>query len=367
MCYSIEELQQIIDNEYKGNMKEAIKHIENCPVCKVEFERLQESETLIKDVLGMNMNLPPRPIINSKIIENERNIRRIFKMNKLAKRCSAAAAAVVICAGMFSIEPIRAKAQDFLKMFRVQEVKGIAISQEDIYKMDQLIKKGEGKQEIGNFISVDVKSQGQEEIIKQPTFETLKEKSKNSKIIKAPEGYKYDEGASIFPSGNITLKLDVKKANDLLNYLGEDVKLPNSLDEKPIIINTNETVAYSMNQGDKYISVGKTDVPTLQIPKDIDEKEVVSALLSMNLLPDNLKKQLSSIEDLTSTLPVPYSPEHQTKKDIKINGTDAILIQDKDSKHNNVTICFKENDALYIVNSYNVNADEIVSLVEGMK
>ncbi|MCY6483053.1 hypothetical protein OW763_01630 [Clostridium aestuarii] len=372
MCYELEVLQQIIDNTYDGDVDEVLSHIKNCSECRKKFHKLKQQDKFIESVLQMDMEIPPRRPINVCTVDfKKKNKRRIFDMSKKARKWSAAAAAVVLCGGLVLVEPVRTKAEDLLKIFRMQKITSISISQEDIKGIDKLFSEGNGTKDIKDIIKVDVSSNGKEVSAEGPEGEAdIKEKLSIENVIKAPEGFKYEYVAKQ-PRTDVTIKLNIDKANDLLNYLGEKTKLPKELDQKPFTIHFNEAVAYNFSQKTenknkerKYINVMKMNSPTVQTPKDVDEKQLIKSLFSMSILPQNLKDQFMQIDDLTATIPVPYSPEYQTKEDITVNGEKAILIKNNNGDYS--TVYFKDKDDLYVINS-NCATDELVSFIEEMK
>lgn len=372
MCYELEELQKIIDNTYEGDVEEVLAHIKACPECREKFQKLKQQDKLIESVLQMDMVIPPRPTINVYTVDfKEKNKRRIFNMSNKTKKWSAVAAGIALCGGLLFVEPVRTKAADLLKIFRMQEITSIAISKEDISEIDKIFSNGSGSKNIGDIMKVDVASEGKEAFVEGPKGEAdIKEKLSIDKVIKAPKGFVYEHVGKA-PKADVTIKLNIDKTNDLLNYLGEKTKLPKSLDQKPFVIHFNEVVSYNFgeNTGNKegerkYINVMEMNTPTVEIPNDADEKQLIKSLFSMSFLPENLKNQFMKIDDLTSTIPVPYDVEHQTKEEITVNGEKAIVIKDKDSNYVNVYLQGKEK--LYMVNG-NCTSDEIVSFIEEMK
>lgn len=369
MCYKLEELQEIIDGNYKGDRDKALEHIKVCPKCKEKFQKLKQQEKLIESILQIDMKVPrPRGINTYTVDFEKKNKGRIFNMSKKARKWSMVAAGLVLCGGLALNTPIRTKAEDFLKIFRMQKMTSISINRQDISEIGRIFSNGTGSKNISDIIKIDVASNEKNISIEKPyKEEEIKEKLSLDKVVKAPEGFSYDY-VSKNPKTDVTLKLNVDKVNDLLGYLGENTKLPKSLDKNPFNIHFNESIAYNFskiskdNDKDKeYIQLIKTNTPTIEVPKNVDEKEVIKSLFSMNILPDNLKNQFMQINDLTSTIPIPYSAETQTKEEVNIKGEKAIVIKNKNSKY--MTAYLQKNDNLYIVSS-NCSSKEILEFME---
>ncbi|WMJ79380.1 hypothetical protein RBU49_10810 [Clostridium sp. MB40-C1] len=371
MCYKLEELQEIIDNTYEGDINEALFHIENCPHCRTNFQRLKQQDKFIESALQIDMEIPQRRPINIKTVDfKEKSKRRIFNMSKKTRKWSAVAAGIALCGGLLCMEPVRTKAADFLKTFRMQEITSISINQSDFNEINRIFSEGKGSKNINDIAKINVSSNGKNVDLQSPrSEEDIKKQLGVENVIRPLKGFEYSY-ISKQPKTTVSIKLDVNKTNDILSYLGEKSKLPKSLHEKTFSLQVGDIVTYdfveksSDNKQKKYIGVTKMTEPTVQIPKDIDEKEVIKALFSMKFLPENIKKQFMGIDDLTSVIPIPYDSEHQSKKDIIINGQKAVLIKDKSLNY--INLYFKEKDDFYIIDS-NLTIDEVLSFVKEMK
>lgn len=375
MCYELEVLQQIIDNEYEGDAQEVLAHIKTCPICRDTFEKLKLNNEMVEAALQVGMIVPPRQPIGKHSISSMKNEQKrgIFKMNTVQRRWAAAAAGIIICSGLFFFEPVRAKAQDLLKMFRVQEIKGISINQSDINEINRLFDEGNGTMDIENFGEVEISSQEDNYYFESlEGANDIRQVMPNAKLIVDTHDFIYDD-ASIDRDTIVTLRLDVYKINDFLDYLGESKKLPLALHQKPFTIHTKDALSYSLrdenqsqDHNSKYINITQMEAPTLEIPSDINERELTDTLFSLSFLPDNLQKQLMGISDLT-TLPIPYGAAYENKIDKVVRGQKAILIEPKKSERNYFRLYFKEQNTLYIVNAKNCSIDEVLSLIEEME
>lgn len=370
MCYKLEELQRIIDNSYDGDIDEALAHIKKCPKCRENFQRLKQQDKFMESIMQFDMKIPePRSTNIYKVDFNKDNKRRIFNMSKVAKKWSAVAAGLVLCGGLLFNDPIRAKASDLLKSFRVNKVVGISLTQSDISEISQMFSKGNGTKDIEDMFKMDVKTDEKRKEIQNPKNEDeiknalgLKENS-----IKIPEGFVCGH-ASKEGKTNVSLTFNVDKMNDVLAYLGEEARLPKSLHNKAFTMDLSEAESYSLTKkddGNKGIYINKVKAPEIQIPKDVDEKELIKVMFSMKILPEDLKKQFAAIDDLTSIVPIMYNEEHQTKEEININGKSGVVIKDKNSNYMN--ICFKDNENLYTIDSSDFTLDEILNVIKEMK
>lgn len=371
MCYTPEILQQVIDNAYDGNEAEVMEHIKTCPACRKIYTELKESDSYVKNLLQQGMAQPSVPAFRTeKNIEKKVSLKgRFNNMSKKTKYIASAAAALVLCTGLLTVNPVRAAASDFLKLFRVQDVKAVSINADDLQKMSNLFQNGKGNVNISDMLKMKADSSGQEKAVNNPTAEAIKGLSKDAKLLKLPEGYNY-RYASIEPKKDITIELNVKKANDFLGYLGEKSRFSENVGGKPFIIHTGNVLNYSITNGSKddrsYINVIQMDTPSYEVPDGVDFKGFISTVVSMNIMPENLKNQLMGIGDLASTIPFPYDEQREVKQDINVNGQNAIFIHGKDANSKEFRICFKENNKLYIIDGFYPN-DKVLQLINTME
>lgn len=375
MCYDDGIFQEIIDEEYEGNLKEVYEHIENCGKCKRRFEELQREELFISEKLDASFRIPKMRKIDLEyqLFKFYKREKGRNKMNSKVRKLAASAAALAIVIGAMSYAPIRVKAADLLNVFRVNEVTGISINDNDIRKIGEAFDKGNGKVDLKDFISVDTKSNEEPINISQGEIskETVKKYIQDAQLIPIDDSLEYSY-MTIHPETDLTLKFNVSKVNDFLQYLGEDARLPKEMDEKDFIIHAGKSISYSVDskkdgKGKKYINVTQIGTPTLTLPEGVNQKEIVDSLLSLKLLPQNIKEQLANIGDLTETLQVPYSEEHDIKKDITVKGQKAILIQSKDNSYNNMQVVFKKGDSLFVVSANGYSLEEVTKLLEAME
>lgn len=375
MCYDEGIFQQIIDGEYEGDLEEVKEHIANCEMCKSKFEELQSTEVFVSEKLNKEFRE-----CEIRKIDVEYQLFKFYKkekgrknMNKKVRKLTAAAAALTIVLGSMSYQPIRAKAADLLNVFRVNKVEGISITDGNVNKIEEAFHKGEGKVELKDFMYTEVKSKEEAiDIAKtEVSKEVVKKYKEDAELIPVNNSLEYSF-ATIHPESDVTLKFNVAKVNDFLAYLGEDVKLPKEIDQKEFIIHCGKSISYGINaknekESNKYISVTQVGTPILTLPDEISSKQMTDILLSLKLLPQNIKEQLSSIGDLTTTLPVPFSEDKQTKIDITIKGQKAILIKDKNEEDKYSNIIFKKGDSLFNVSAQGYSSEELITLLEAME
>ena len=389
MCYDLKTLQQIFDGSFEGNIPKAMTHINSCPHCQEAFEVLRLEESEVMDILDIGIDMPlPNPVrqlaaakAQSAYVEalvdtnasKYKNYMGVIKLNKNLKRFSVALAGVALCSSMFFSEPLRVKAQELLQIFRVENMQTISFSQEDAYELEKAFEKGSGTAEIENFGKVEMVSEV-EPVSIEGVFspDDIKSVMPDAKVASPPEGFKIGD-ATITDDIHMKFTLDIEKINDFLKYMGEENLLPESINNKPFFVRTGSFLSYGLeiesdeSSSHAYVSIAQTQAPEIEIPSDVDRNELVNSLLSLKLIPRNLKTQLLAIDDITTTIPILYSEDDEIAKDISIRGHQGILIQPKDAKNDYIRVCFKEDGYLFFISSYSVDEGTLLEIIESME
>lgn len=372
MCNEEYKIQSFIDGEYDGNEIKLLSHIKSCDKCSKTYERLMKEEELVSGALGQMMKTPPASIIDKKLKRDKFKWRLEMKNMKNMRRFASAAAVLAVVGSVVFIDPIKAGAEDILKLFRVEKVQGIAFNESDLRELDRVFEQGSGFKDIENFGSVEVDAPEKNVVeLDNPTYEEIKAKFPEYKIVKAPQGYEYWQ-FDTQPKMDVKMKLDVKTINEFLSFMGEENMLPENLDQKEFKIKLSNGYGYSFNSREdgeyKNFSVIQFNTPEIELPKEVDVKEVIRSLKGMKFIPDDVKKQIASIDDL-DTLPVPYYEKEQNMEKRTIAGMDATIITQKDTAdydYDYATIILRKDDDIIIVNT-NMEIEEAEKLLNEME
>jgi len=377
MCLNENDLQEIIDDVYKGNLEEAMEHIQSCSSCNSQFQKLQMNDQDVFTLLEHGMHLPPQPVLKHEwsLEDDADTLRGLNFMKHINTKWKAVAAAALIGI-MFMIEPVQVAADSFLKLFRVQEIETVSITQSDIHELDSMMRQGNGEVSIDNIGTFEFSSNGEEFFNENPeNLNEITSAFSNVKVIESASGMELDY-LSIIPKSTVRFTLDVKSTNEILTYLGSDEMLPESLDQKSFEMTADKLASYTFvskqNDNDEQASINVTIMrePQIGLPKDVDAKDVVKALANSGLIPSEIKKQLMGIKGLESVIPIPYSEEQQVRSEQNINGNKAIIIENKESDEDYwdyTSVYIKDDDYFYVFNSHNVDKETLITLIKEME
>lgn len=229
----------------------------------------------------------------------------------------AIVAAAVIAA--FCCEPVRTLAGEFLDVFRIERLKLITITPQDMVQLEELLRRG-GNLDLENFGHVEVKGQFQDQ------FVTISQAQQALdfplRLPSIPRGYTGPElRLCVYPT--VSFRLNVENVNSFLRSLGSQRLLPTALEGKTFAIRIHPVCVAIYRGGKGTITVAQTRSPEMTVPAGVEVEEVRQALLGIPGLPDNLRRQLVSLSDWRDTLPVPTDGSPATE--VSVNGCPGVF------------------------------------------
>ncbi|MCL6472321.1 MAG: zf-HC2 domain-containing protein [Firmicutes bacterium] len=332
MCYDEGMLQAYLDRELPGRKRWEIEaHIATCRACKSLLIELDIAGKIAQEaVTSASQNL----VISKMAIEEAwhrlagdrrfgtpSNMKGVFGMTGKLKTVLISVAAVAVVAVMFSFAPVRQAAADILNIFRVQRVQTINITQDDLRQMREAGRRG-GEVDIRNFGKFETTG------FREPRAATYADAKAtvdfNLTIPESIAGYN-NPSFKISDESISSFTLDVAKANELIKSFGGTKILPAELDgkkftaKKPVAV-----VATYVKEGTESLTIAQMRTPELILPNGVDAGEVRDVLLSLPILPDNVRSQLEAIKDWRYTLPIPSIDG--SSKEVTVNGVSGVFI-----------------------------------------
>ncbi len=337
MCYERGLWQAYLDKEISGEvMTEMSLHLRECRSCKAILEELSADQEVVQSALGKYHNQVDRLNYSSRLgwekfkkaDKNESRGRRFWDMMGLSRKSVAAAAVVVILGGSLVFTPVRSMAAQFLQVFRVERITTVAISMEDIQRMQRELSDGIGKVDLKELGKIEFA--GEREVQKTSLAE-IKEEAQFPVRLPAyvPDGFANTD-AVISKANSVTFTLNVEKVNQLITTLGGSKLFPESITGKGFRMDIPEgaNLIYRNEETGKRIIFSQGGSPSLDVPGDVNAAEIRDAVLSLPVLPPNLKEQLTKINDWQRTMVIPNVEGMAQEIDVK--GQKGVLIQQKD-------------------------------------
>jgi hypothetical protein len=343
MCYDEGTLQEYIDREITGHKRWEIEaHVASCVECKKKLVELEKANNHLasglsamskeisvgeKDLRQAWVRLAKDERFGAPVEKTEKKGAFVMTQDRLRKVLMPVAAVAAITIAL-SFAPVRSFAADLLNIFRVEKMEVVTVSPEDVQQMEQQMKKLDGKNggmaDIKNFGKIE--STGFNRATEDMTIADAEKAAGFDLSLPAKIGDRAQEPmANVTKGSEVSLTLDIAKANKMIESFGGEMVLPNELDGKKFTIRIPTVVAVDYSKTGDKVMIAQGRSPELVLPDGVDPLAVRSALLSIPMIPDNIKQQIEAIQDWKHTLIIPNVNGSSQKVDV--NGTEGVFIQ----------------------------------------
>ena len=387
-CATVGELRAYLDGELPGEeMDRLAQHLASCVSCDAELEGLRVNATVVRAALDLaapsaaEAPAPSLSRIRDRLDGRENHpVTRVWGISEMvrnllhqatASRARLAASAVALFVAMtllFSLTPVQTAASSFLSVFRVTKFVAVTVDPTTLPNLKSL-------SDLGSFSAKGSRTPTQMPLAQAESTVGFKVPTPTA----LPSGLeKTPRSTSVTGAYSVTFTPDLKKIRAYLASIGaSNVKLPDNLDGQPITVQVQPAVAMlytepgALNQtpgamprpqsGGKYMYVGATTSPTINVPDGVDVNQVRAALLSIPSLPPDLVNQLKSITDWQNTVIVPVVKG--TSRDVTVQGTQGVLVTE--DKGPGLTLLWQKSGIVYVV-SGDVSESELLAAANSM-
>lgn len=367
-CPGNDVLQAYIDSELEIGMRKNIEaHLTECDRCKSQLAVLKENDDFVFGKLkNYRQNFEEYNVPSShKPWEASQNVDRynkgVFKYMLKYKKITAAACAALLVTTCITVQPVKAAISSVLSIFRVENVKGITVTLEDIEQIQKQIASGKGDISLDKMGSIKIEG-GKE---RSASKEEVKKISEIPVTFPTAIGNE-PSNINITDPGTMYFTLNVKNVNQIMKSFGATKLLPESLDGKTFKVDFAGQVTMNYAVNGKSVTVMETRIPELTVPEGVNVDEVYNAVVGMPIFPKNLQTKLKSIEDWKNTLYIPVVESEMTEVDI--NGVKGYTAFDKDNSGDvpeAVVIWFDKG--VYRAVSGRIDSSEILKIARSMK
>jgi anti-sigma factor RsiW len=368
-CREIGILQAYLDGEVSREQKKQImSHLESCQACRSRLEELQDLQSFCEKTLEVKSITVDTARAWTKFEENlqragkqrfvensEVNHRKGWSTLKTKRLIVSGAIAAALLSSLAHPQ-VRVEANEFLSLFRVNQFEIVTLTQNDIQEIENFVSENKD----GTF---DLKGIGQLEMAKSAGEEKYFEAKERAEAAgyAVPEFGGFDiEKITVMPASAITFTLNVEKANQLLSQLGSDQQFQASLDGKPFSVSTSEAIHTDYVMENQHISYMHTKSPEINVPEGVSIEQLRTTLLSLPFLPENVKAQLAGIENIESTLPIPYAAtEGSEMTEVRVGDAQGFAVESDEVSY----IVWEENGNIHtIFTEGKVETEELADL-----
>jgi hypothetical protein len=274
---------------------------------------------------------------------------------------TATVTAVVLIAILFSFAPVRVMAANLLSVFRVQQVKVVRVN---MNALDRYEDNDEMKGLLDRLDSEPERVSGDEEPTEVNSIDEAAGMVDFSvaRIQALPDNA--GEPSEILVHGQTVhhLTLDKDLLEEIFDAAGIELSLPDSLNERPIIITRPNGVTQAWgSEESKDLFFAQFRSPEIDHPDDLDIKAFGIAILQFLGKSKEEATQLGESIDWANTLLLPIPNDDDVNAtEVSINGTDGVLFEaDHDSGSNSVM--WTTNGVTYMLGG-NYSAEQVLEM-----
>ncbi len=342
------EIQAYLDQELNPVQHENVEdHLETCAACQemVETTRVR-SQQVEEDfsVLDYNSAEPPlsaekaRARLTVRISDSEQKEGNMWDNFKslLPRPAWITLAVIALLVVSLAFAPARAIANTFLGLFRVEQVRVVEISVQNM--PGQLGSSSQFEYIMSN--DVHIQERGEPQEVSSP-----EEASALAGIpIRLPTQIEGQETLEVLPGGDVTFNVDLEQIRTVLRDIGRaDIELPDSLDGATVFVDIQAGVqakygecefdleehlkSHQTARGLDCTTFLQIPSPTVSAPPGLDIVQIGEAFLQVTGMSPEEAADFARSVDWTTTLiiPVPrYGSEHE---EVQVDGVTGTLIQ----------------------------------------
>lgn len=363
-------LQAYIDGELEIEQKKAVEnHISMCTECSDAYNELKNNDDFAFAKMKnyrqyFEDNLIPRSVparAEKQKKSKPFSTKGVFDFMTKYKKLAAAACVVIAVTTCITVQPVRSAIAGTLSIFRVENVKGINISLQDLQDIQKKIEMKEAEINMDDLGKVKLdggkrRSASVEEVKSIPDF-TVALPSSLADI---------KPNVDIIEPATVSFALAVENFNSVLKSFGATRLLPESVDGKTFSANFSSRVFMNYKMNDRQITVTQLKAPEIIVPDGVDVDEIYSSLVELPILPKDLQTQLKSIKDWKNTLYIPVVEAEM--EEVAINGAKGYVSSDTNRENNTVRsrVIWYNKGIIYTING-NISKDEILTIAQSMR
>ncbi|HOV26827.1 MAG TPA: DUF4367 domain-containing protein [Pseudobacteroides sp.] len=371
-------LQAYIDGELEiDERKHLEEHLGKCEKCRDALNIIKSNDDFAymkikeyRDNIYDRVNdacEAVRPVDDSKKdkinnekdkIKSNKSEKGVYRFMLKNRRIAAVACAAVMLTTCLAFQPVRAAISNTLLIFRANDLKGINFTVNDIVQIKDELSKSNAE--------IDLKDMG-----KIKTIGSYERKSMSIVEAKALTDFEVAFPSELSSANmhidtispfTMEFTLNVSSTNKILKSFGAKTLLPESIDGKTFTVDFPRVINMQYYDGEKdSFYMIQTKSPEIKAPEGVNPDDIYNSLVSMPILPDHIKQQLSDTKDWKNTLYIPvFDSESQ---EVSINGAKG-YIMDPDSQYKNIV--WYNKGVLYSI-SGPMSQDELIKIASSVR
>jgi hypothetical protein len=311
-------------------------HLARCTCCRHCLEQLRTEggrvaallDTYQAATLGSIKKQSRYPTTGLFLNEQFGKTRGVDTILKRYQGYVAAAAAVIVLAGLFSFSPVRSLAASVLQIFRVNQVQVLHFDPADVQQLQSALQ-ANGKQ-------IDTASFGTftHQQLQDCSLVDANTATVDGQQVTFPGSigaYTRTGGLQLSQGEKLLATPKVDGINSFLTSLGSTSLLPASLNGRTFTVQVPGSVSATFEQPGVTDSLilRRSLSPALTVPAGVDVEQVRQALLAIPILPKNMRSTLAGVNIYGGTLLIPdFAIDNRggSIEGVTVNGNQGVLL-----------------------------------------
>ena len=368
-------LRAYIDDENSNG--DLIQHIKQCAECQGVMKAMKERADRIAlqlDTLAANEPVPSVTAAMTRFQQQTKKTKTGFRF----RPAWAAVVALLACGIALSFGPVRVWAQEFLLLFRAQQISVIPIDPANLERLNRDFMGPQNRPDLERFFSdnVHVIEHGKA----QNAFIVPDAAAKSGFGLRFPTALPAPSRFHIQPSRDISFTIDLNRILAILHEAGRnDIQLSPQIDGKTVSANISPVAAAYFGTcpdwSDKDSHYNRADypdckvlvqtlVPVITAPSEFNPKELGQAMLQLLGTPRDQAKTISENINWATTFVLPVPADERMKySDVEVDSVKGVLMIREDRHAFN--LMWLRNGILYNLMGLGT-ADEATAIANSM-
>jgi hypothetical protein len=371
------ELMAYLDDELDARMQEWIQaHLSNCVKCRVKADKVKTRGAYVRTRLHSleTVSVPFHAETAQRRWEQQLKSAGVRKrtsiFNTRSRLAWTAVTLVLAITLLLSLAPLRAFANDFLALFRVQKLEFVEFNPLNLPNSEASLRTA--AMEVDKLLDEEVELvlHGEPQVVTQSAARDMTDFT-----VRFPAMQDLVTRITLQPRFEMVLQLDLAEIRTLFAAVGySGVSLPQTLDGAVIQAVFDNAVVTAMGQcaddpsgpsasGDCTIFI-QTPSPGVTAPSELDLHQLGQLYLQMLGMKSSQAERFSRNIDWTTTLVVPIPSTEATFEDVVVDGVPGTIITGQ--RHHEVVLMWVKNDILYAVVGVG-EADTLLDIADSLE
>jgi hypothetical protein len=376
-----------------GERQRAAAHLAGCPACRSRKEAQEAASVLLHSRLAL-LDPPPGQAGLPAMAARQRLAQRLSTYpkekdtmwNKITARMSRPAwiglAVVALLAIALLFSPVRAIANSFLGLFRVQQVSVIPVN------IDTLSGQMGSSAQLETLMADNMKFESRGE--PQEAADAAAASSMTGFPVRLPSAVEGERKIDVSYGGTATFQVDLQRIQAVLKEIDRsDIGLPKQIDGATVTLDVPANVVTQFGQckydpqaaraagvdPDDRTAARMTNCttlvqmpsPTISAPPGLDVQTLGEAYLQLMGMSKEQAQQFAGTVDWTTTLVIPVPSQRATYSDVTVDGVKGTLIQELyGSRASHYVLVWVKDNIVYALEGMG-NGDTALSIANSLQ